>query len=60
MNAKDEKYLKAYPNQDEFYFTADGLAFFDKKEAEIHAATLRGKKEIRELHRSKNKSTNTK
>ncbi|MCT4647569.1 MAG: hypothetical protein N4A74_21455 [Carboxylicivirga sp.] len=51
MNARDEKYLKAYPRQDTFYFTSDGLAFFNKGDAQGHARTIKGDQNLRELIR---------
>ncbi len=51
MNPRDETYLKAYPKQDSFYFTSDGLAFFNQSDAEKHAQSIKGDQNLRELIR---------
>lgn len=43
--AKVRAILASYPAETEVYVTADGFGFFDRKEAEAHAAGLL-KKEV--------------
>lgn len=38
-----EKYFKAHPGVDKFYFTSDGMAFFKPEDAKAHAKTLKDK-----------------
>jgi hypothetical protein len=52
MEAKYQKYFKAYPKIDEFWFTADGLAFTDAAKAEKHQKSIRGAKG-KPVHRSR-------
>ncbi len=51
-----ESIFKDYPKTNELYFTSDGLAFFEKTDAENHARSLKeSEREIVEVKKSDKK-----
>lgn len=41
FSKKAKRLFAEYPNKNELFFTVDGMAFWDRNEAEAHAANLK-------------------
>jgi hypothetical protein len=59
MENKYKKYFDAHKDVNEFHFTSDGLAFFDKGKAQGHQKELNGKPSmVKSIKRPKAKKEN--
>lgn len=43
MNKNQQSYFDCHPHVNEFFFTSDGFAFFNRPDAEAHAIRLQNK-----------------